>query len=165
MEVAEQSTIHDSPVGFINAWVLENRFREVAFLGSAPPLSPAQMPDVRLSDASGMAPLELLGSAMPPDCLVISDYLESMQAEAATQMLAGYRNALIVSVIVFVDLAEAPLSAGDFVALGFHHRASFVHDAHRLEAFEYNINSYNFKRLWNNSENWANPENFGKYWW
>ncbi|WP_416399128.1 DUF6231 family protein [Allohahella sp. A8] len=165
MEVIEERKLHESPVGFINGWVVENGFTSIAFLGSAPPLSAAKSRDITLSDAAGMSPLELVGSALPPDCLVVSDYLESMEAEAAIQLLAGYRNALIVSVIVFVDLAASPLTAKDFVALGFHHCASFEHEAHALHAFEYNINSYNFRRLWNNAENWANPENFGRYWW
>ena len=27
------------------------------------------------------------------------------------------------------------------------------------------LDNYNFERSWNNSRFWANPENWGKYWW
>jgi hypothetical protein len=34
-----------------------------------------------------------------------------------------------------------------------------------LNCFAYQIENYIKKRDWNNARYWANPENFGKYWW
>jgi hypothetical protein len=159
------TTEFDSPVAFINAWVAEKGFQRIASLGSPPPLVGELADTVSVSDAVGIDPLELVASRLSPECLVISNYLETLTRTEATELLGGYRNSLIAAVLVFVDLDEAEIGENDMLSLGFTHRASFSRSENALHAFEYGLASYNFKRDWNNSENWANPENFGKYWW
>ena len=49
----------------------------------------------------------------------------------------------------------------NFIELGFTHHA----DIAAPTIYSFNLKSYNHKRVWNNAEGWANPENFEKYRW
>ncbi len=79
-----------------------------------------------------------------------------------SELLGSIRNALVPAILVFVA-DEWPDET--LFSLGFRRLARFPHDSLPCKAFEYQLTRYNHKRSWNNPRFWANPENFGKYWW
>ncbi len=160
---------HSSPAEFLFQWLTENDFREVGFIGDQPALAPIDLipiNNVHIHDCNGQNPLKGSVGNHSLQAVVVSGVLEHRTKPEAIQMLAGYRNALVGAILVFVDLAESnQWSHADFYGLGFKNIAHFPHPKHPLHAFEYNLQTYNHKRLWNTPQYWANPENFGKYWW
>ena len=164
---------HRSPALFLQAWVAEHGIQRAAFIGNRPPLpvpegagSESDGEACDLLDCNGQPALDALVQHGRLDGLIVADYLESTPATTAVETLAAWRNALLEAIIVFINPARCPAwQARDFYALGFHQVAGFPHREHPLIAYEYAIRTYNHERLWNNSRFWANPQNFGRYWW
>ena len=157
---------HESPAEFVCQWLKENGFSRVGYVGSFPSLPEPLREQVTLVDCNGQEPWNPSASEWSLQAVVISEGLEDMSKQSVTQLLAGYRNALVGAILAFTDTSsDTSLPDNDFYGLGFKKIAEFPHPEHPLSAFEYNLRSYNHKRLWNNPKYWANPENFGKYWW
>jgi ABC-type transporter Mla MlaB component len=99
------------------------------------------------------------------DVAVISDLTETMPVAHGQQWLGSLRNVFAPHVILISDPEKAQQQGwqfADFLALGLHHVA--ISDS-GLHLYSYAIENYQPKRDWLNSRFWANPENFGKYWW
>lgn len=164
--MSKTSPAHSSPARFTEAWLTEHEFTRVGFLGIQPPLDAGVAASVNLQDCNCKAPLTAVTAHGKLNCIVVSGCLEEMSRREGLQLLAGYRNALIEAILVFIDQQRcADWQPTDFYCMGFHQVAEFPHQEHPLAAFEYTIRHYNHQRLWNNSRFWANPQNFGKYWW
>lgn len=158
--------IHDSPLQFLNQWIIENAVQQLGYVGEQPLLPESADQAVTFIDCNQITPWRDLSTHQGLKAVVIAGAIETLSKEKVTQLLAGYRNALVEAILVFVNFSTAAeWSTADFYGLGFKHRASFPSDKTPLELFEYNLRSYNHKRLWNSPKYWANPENFGKYWW
>ena len=107
-------------------------------------------------------------------CLITPEFTQLPKPDA-TELLAGIRNRLCHVIYLFLQLncnseQQTVWSEGDLYGLGLKRIAQFnqdseAGDARQLSCFGYEIESYIKKRDWNNSKYWANPENFGKYWW
>lgn len=135
-------------------------------LSSAGSDDPASGSDPVLVDLSQMDPLRARQAHPALDAVVIAGVLEHLSKAEGRQRLAAYRNALYGGILVFIDLSMAKdWSDTDFIGLGFRRAATFPHPEHPISAYAYNLRQYNHKRLWNTPQYWANPENFGKYWW
>lgn len=158
---------HDSPAEFVCQWIAENRFRNIGYVGSFPGLPDALAGQITLVECNGLTPWQQTESVSSLQAMVVSGDLADLTQQELTQLLAGYRNALVQGILVLcgVDGSSGGLSENQFYGLGFKKIAEFPHPQYPLMAFEYNLRNYNHKRLWNNSKYWANPENFGKYWW
>lgn len=163
---------HDSPAEFIAQWLAENSFQTVGYVGSFPSLPMSQFNPVHIIDCNQYKPWDNTTAQDNPqdpsslEAVVIADCFTDYSKQDMVQLLAGYRNALVAAILVFVGLEQLnEWQSADFYGLGFKKIAAFPHPEHPLQAFEYNLRSYNHKRLWNTPEYWANPENFGKYWW
>lgn len=99
------------------------------------------------------------------DVAVISDLTETLPVAHGQQWLGSLRNVFAPHVILISDPEKAQQQGwqfADFLALGLHQVA--ISDS-GLHLYSYAIENYQPKRDWLNSRFWANPENFGKYWW
>lgn len=99
------------------------------------------------------------------DVAVISDLTETMAVAHGQQWLGSLRNVFAPHVILISDPEKAQQQGwqfADFLALGLHQVA--ISDS-GLHLYSYAIENYQPKRDWLNSRFWANPENFGKFWW
>lgn len=99
------------------------------------------------------------------DVAVISDLTETMPVAHGQQWLGSLRNVFAPHVILISDPEKSQQQGwqfADFLALGLHQVA--ISDS-GLHLYSYAIENYQPKRDWLNSRFWANPENFGKYWW
>ncbi|MCL6688886.1 hypothetical protein SAMN05216577_101297 [Pseudomonas citronellolis] len=113
--------------------------------------------------AAGELPAEL--AAQRYDLALLADCLEHLERRAALQLVGGIRNLNSSRVAVLVDLAEAGVAETDFYALGMQASERFQRDDQTLTLFTYDLREYKQVPDWLNAKFWANPENFGKYWW
>ncbi len=71
--------------------------------------------------------------------------------------LGELKNYLSERVWLLVD-DESTWQLTDFVALGF--RKDTLPEGCNYQSYSYNLETYNYKRDWNNPRFWANPENW-----
>ncbi len=96
------------------------------------------------------------------DLAIVANCLEHLDNKAGVELLGRLRN--LISPHIWLLIQNKHWQANDLLGLGFRLQHSFTGDTN-LQSYTYNLSSYNFKRQWNNSSRWANPENWGKYWW
>ena len=99
------------------------------------------------------------------DVAIISDLTETLSVSQWQQWLGSLRNVFAPHVILISDPDKAQHQGwkfADFLALGLHQVAV---SQSGLQIYSYAIENYQPKRDWLNSRFWANPENFGKFWW
>ncbi len=99
------------------------------------------------------------------DVAIISDLTETLSVNKGQQWLGSLRNVFAPHVILISDPNKAKQHGwqfADFLALGLHQVAV---SQNGLQIYSYAIENYQPKRDWLNSRFWANPENFGKFWW
>ncbi len=101
------------------------------------------------------------------DLAVVADYLEHHSQVEATTLISRLRNLHSNHIAVFQqEGAQENWPESAFYALALKHQHRFERaDSKPLQLYTYDIESYNHKRTWNNARFWANPENFGRYWW
>lgn len=103
------------------------------------------------------------------DLAIIADQLEYMTREAGAQLIGLLRNLHTERVVVLYQQQLAPQRLrwppNSFLAMGMRRDALFRQDDREMALYSYDLARYNFSREWNNSRFWANPENWGKYWW
>lgn len=156
---------HKSPTEFICQWIAENKFQSIGFVGNIPTLPSPLNNEVELINCNDQKAWSNTKDKTVLQAVIVSDILENLSKQEIIQTLAGYRNALVEAILVIVPDEKTIWESTDFYSLGFKKLARFPHAKHPLQAFEYNLRTYNHKRLWNTPKYWANPENFGKYWW
>ncbi len=120
--------------------------------------------DTRLS--TDLEPTKL--PAQRFDLAVVANTLEHCDRSAGEKLLGQLRNLHANHlVIVYQRRPNSEWQAAHFYALGLHLKQTFENNeaGEPLELYTYDIESYNHKREWNTARFWANPENFGKYWW
>ena len=81
------------------------------------------------------------------------------------QLLAGVRNLNASRVAVLVDLEASDWQETDFFALAMQNSERFQREGQTLTLYTYDLYEYKQVPDWLNAKFWANPENFGKYWW
>ncbi|WP_416426337.1 DUF6231 family protein [Pseudomonas sp. App30] len=113
--------------------------------------------------APGVLPPELASQRF--DLAVVVDCLEHVPKRTALELLGGIRNLNASRLAVLVDLAASGWSETDFYALALQANERFQRDEQVLTLFNYDLREYKQVPDWLNSRFWANPENFGKYWW
>ncbi|EIK94750.1 hypothetical protein PMM47T1_20678 [Pseudomonas sp. M47T1] len=99
------------------------------------------------------------------DLAVVVDCLEHLPKRTALELLGGIRNLNASRIAVLVDLAASGWSETDFYALALQASERFQRDEQVLTLFTYDLREYKQVPDWLNARFWANPENFGKYWW
>ena len=68
-------------------------------------------------------------------------------------------------IAVLADLPASGWQETDFFSLALQASERFQRDDQVLTLFTYDLLDYKQVPDWLNSRFWANPENFGKYWW
>ena len=121
-------------------------------------------PEARIPLASpGALPEALAGQRF--DLALVVDCLEHMPKKAGLELLGGIRNLNASRLAVLADLAACDWKETDFFALALQNSESFQRDDQILTLFTYDLREYKDVPDWLNARFWANPENFGKYWW
>jgi hypothetical protein len=117
---------------------------------------------VSLAPATALTP-EL--AAQRFDLALLVDCLEHMPKREGLQLLGGIRNLNASRVAVLVDLQASDWRETDFFALAMQASEQFQREGQTLHLFTYDLLDYKQVPDWLNAKFWANPENFGKYWW
>ncbi|MBB4862742.1 hypothetical protein HNP46_001586 [Pseudomonas nitritireducens] len=124
----------------------------------------AAHPDCELFHAdAGALPADLAGQRY--DLALLADCLEHLPRREAQQLVGGIRNLNSSRVAVLVDLDAAQAQDADFYALAMQASERFQRDAQVITLFTYDLREYKQVPDWLNAKFWANPQNFGKYWW
>ncbi|MCO7522209.1 MULTISPECIES: DUF6231 family protein [Pseudomonas] len=113
--------------------------------------------------APGPLPAALAGQRF--DLALLVDCLEHLPKRTGLELLGGIRNLNASRVAVLADLAACGWQATDFFALALSANEKFQRDEQVLSLFTYDLHDYKQVPDWLNARFWANPENFGKYWW
>ncbi|MBD1554212.1 DUF6231 family protein [Pseudomonas typographi] len=113
--------------------------------------------------APGPLPATLAGRRF--DLALVLDCLEHLPKRDALQLLGGIRNLNSGRLAVLVDLQAAGWANTDFYALALQAAERFTRDSQELALYTYDVKDYKQVPDWLNAKFWANPENFGKYWW
>ena len=124
----------------------------------------AAHPDCHLAACEAGALPEAI-AAQRFDLALVGDGLERMPKAAAMQWLGGVRNLTASRMAVLVDLAACDWLETDFYALALQASERFQRDEQTLTLFTYDLLAYKQVPDWLNARFWANPENFGKFWW
>ncbi|PYC24743.1 hypothetical protein DMO17_11805 [Aquipseudomonas alcaligenes] len=121
-------------------------------------------PDALLAQApAGPLPAELASQRY--DLALVVDCLEHLPKRTALELLGGIRNLNASRLAVLVDLAACNWQETDFFALALQASERFRREGQTLTLFTYDLRDYKQVPDWLNAKFWANPENFGKYWW
>lgn len=124
----------------------------------------AAHPQVHIATAqAGPLPAELAGQRF--DLAVLVDCLEHLDKRDGLQLLGGIRNLNASRVAVLADLAASGWSDTDFYSLALQASERFGREQQVLTLFTYDLRDYKQVPDWLNAKFWANPQNFGKYWW
>ncbi|MDD0973463.1 DUF6231 family protein [Pseudomonas fontis] len=118
--------------------------------------------DIALA-APGPLPAELAGQRF--DLALLVDCLEHLPKRSGLQLLGGIRNLNASRVAVLADLAACGWDDTDFFSLALQASERFQRDEQTLVLFTYDLRDYKQVPDWLNAKFWANPQNFGKYWW
>ncbi|MEW7857770.1 DUF6231 family protein [Pseudomonas chlororaphis] len=113
--------------------------------------------------ASGPLPAEL--AARRFDLALAVDCLEHLPKRDGLNLLGGIRNLNASRIAVLADLNACGWQETDFFSLALQASERFQRDEQVLTLFTYDLLEYKQVPDWLNSRFWANPENFGKYWW
>jgi len=99
------------------------------------------------------------------DLVILADCLEYLPLRQGRELLGGLRNFNTSRLAVLVDLAASEWQATDFYALALQANEWFARDGQVVTLFSYDLHDYKQVPDWLNAKFWANPQNFGKYWW
>jgi len=99
------------------------------------------------------------------DLALLVDCLEHLPRRTGLELVGGLRNLNANRLALLLDLASGDWSEADFFALGLQASERFVRGEQTLTLFTYDLHDYKQVPDWLNAKHWANPQNFGKYWW
>ena len=99
------------------------------------------------------------------DLALVIDCLEHLPKRTGLELLGGIRNLNASRIAVLVDLGACDWKDTDFFSLALQAGERFQRDEQVLTLFTYDLLDYKQVPDWLNARFWANPENFGKYWW
>lgn len=121
-------------------------------------------PQVSIETAApGPLPGEL--AAQRFDLALLVDCLEHLPKRTGLELLGGIRNLNSSRVAVLADLRACGWQETDFFALALSISERFQREQQILSLFTYDLREYKQVPDWLNARFWANPQNFGKYWW
>lgn len=125
--------------------------------------------DCALTHIAELDPIALLAQTARFDLVVIADQLEYMTRHGGEELLGLVRHLHSNTMLVLYQPTLAPQKLrwqlADFLGMGMRRQQQFRDSERNMSLYSYELDNYNFKRSWNNSRFWANPENWGKYWW
>lgn len=110
-------------------------------------------------------PLPQALAAQRFDLALVVDCLEHLPKPQGLTLLGGIRNLNASRIAVLVDLGACGWKETDFFCMALQAGERFQRDEQVLTLFTYDLLDYKQVPDWLNARFWANPENFGKYWW
>ncbi|MEB0039773.1 DUF6231 family protein [Pseudomonas sp. MH10] len=134
--------------------------------GSFPALEAflAAHPATELAHATP-GPLPPALAAQRFDLALALDCLEHLPKRTGLELLGGIRNLNASRIAVLADLHACGWQDTDFYSLALQASERFARDEQVLTLYTYDLRDYKQVPDWLNAKFWANPENFGKYWW
>ncbi|UVJ43016.1 DUF6231 family protein [Pseudomonas sp. LS1212] len=111
----------------------------------------------------GPLPATLAGQRF--DLALAVGCLEQLNKSSGQKLLGGIRNLNASRIAVLADLTACGWSETDFYSLALQASERFKRDDQVLSLFTYDLREYKQVPDWLNAKFWANPQNFGKYWW
>jgi hypothetical protein len=124
----------------------------------------AEHPDTVVAIAPP-GPLPAALAAQRFDLALVVDCLEHLSKPQGLTLLGGVRNLNASRIAALVDLNACGWKETDFFSLALQAGERFQRDEQVLTLFTYDLLDYKQVPDWLNARFWANPENFGKYWW
>lgn len=121
-------------------------------------------PDTEIA-VTEAGPLPAALAAQRFDLALLVDCLEHLPKRSGLELLGGIRNLNSSRVVVLADLAACGWEDRDFYSLALQASERFQRDQQTLSLFTYDLRDYKQVPDWLNAKFWANPQNFGKYWW
>ncbi|MFS0828237.1 DUF6231 family protein [Pseudomonas phoenicis] len=116
-------------------------------------------------DVAAPGPLPAAMAGQRYDLAILVECLEHLSKRSGLELLGGIRNLNASKVAVLADLHACGWQDTDFFALALSASERFRRDQQQLCLFTYDLRDYKQVPDWLNARFWANPENFGKYWW
>lgn len=99
------------------------------------------------------------------DLALAVDCLEHISKAEGLRLLGGIRNLNASRIAVLADPVASGWSDTDFYSLALQSSERFQRDEQVLKLYTYDLREYKQVPDWLNAKFWANPQNFGKYWW
>lgn len=102
------------------------------------------------------------------DVVIVADLIEHLDKTAATVLLGKLRDVLCNQFCVCLPLVSNDCSGWqriDLFALGLQGVENYRYGEQHYGLFKYHLKDYKKTPDWLNSDNWANPTMWGKYWW
>lgn len=125
--------------------------------------------DCELIEIQSPTPFGALEEIQRVDMAIVADQLEYMTHKDGQSLMGLLRNLHTDSMVAVYQPTLAPQTlrwpSNGFLALGCREQGHFSQEGRSLDIYSYDLDNYNFERSWNNSKFWANPENWGRYWW
>jgi hypothetical protein len=110
-------------------------------------------------------PLPTALAAQRYDLALAVGCLENLEKRSGLELLGGIRNLNASRIAVLADQSACGWSDTDFYSLALQASERFKRDDQVLSLFTYDLREYKQVPDWLNAKFWANPQNFGKYWW
>jgi hypothetical protein len=103
------------------------------------------------------------------DVAIVVGLLEHFDKTKGMQILSRLRDVLSPQYCICLPLNStgdaSQWQLTDLFSFAFSKVASYRQDGVEYGLFKYNINDYKKTPDWLNSDNWANPQMWGKFWW
>jgi len=103
------------------------------------------------------------------DVAIVVNLLEHLDKAKGMQILSRLRDVLSPQYCICLPLNKTGNASEwqltDLFSFALSKVASYSQDGVEYGLFKYNINDYKKTPDWLNSDNWANPQMWGKYWW
>lgn len=103
------------------------------------------------------------------DAGIAIDLFEHIDKQQGAQILSRLRDVLTAQYCICLPLDAANNSSAwhltDLFSFALRRVASYHLEGTEYSLFKYSIDNYKKTPDWLNSDNWANPEMWGKYWW
>jgi len=100
---------------------------------------------------------------------IVVDLFEHLDKVKGMQVLSRLRDVLCPQYCICLPLSKQPSSTDwhltDLFSFALSKVSSYNQNGIEYGLFKYNISDYKKTPDWLNSDNWANPQMWGKYWW
>ena len=128
-------------------------------------------PDTHFDNFSDTRAVMKLDQAERYDLCFISHVLEYMPKAEAEHLIARLRDVHCdkLNVVIPVGVGWSDLTcvwqSNEMLGLGFTRVGEFEYENRTIHIYAFDIEHYKTTPDWLNSNYWANPDMFGKYWW
>lgn len=153
LSVAQPSSV--TLVGRFPTQFLQDYLAQRSLLGSPCTIQQLSTQDVHAE----------LAAAARADLAIVAGCIEHMDKSTATQLIGRIRDVASGQFCLCISLTDSDWTRNELFALGLKQVATYTMNEQLFALYKYNLADYKKTPDWLNSDNWANPEMWGKYWW